>query len=101
MAEKFDFALIDGDHSYEGVLKDIEGILPLLADEAYLLFHDCHYFEIKEAINEALRRYPQELSDCGLMSVQQNPQKGEGAVIAGQQVIWGGLRLLRFARRSN
>lgn len=101
VAEKFDFALIDGDHNYEGVLKDIEGILPLLADEAYLLFHDCYYFEIKEAIEEALRRHPQELSDCGLVSVQQNPQKGEGAVVAGRQVIWGGLRLLRFARESN
>lgn len=100
VAEKFDFALIDGDHSYKGVLKDTEGTLPLLADGAYLLFHDCHYFEVNEAIDEALRRYPQELSDCGLISVQQSPGKEEGAVVAGRQVIWGGLRLLRFARKS-
>lgn len=96
--EKFDFALIDGDHSYEGVLKDVEGILPLLANEAYLLFHDSHYFEIKNAIDDALKKYPNQLSDCGLLSVEQNPQD---QFVDGQQVIWGGLRLLRFQRKIN
>ena len=30
---KFDFALIDGDHSTEGVVRDIRGVVPLLEEE--------------------------------------------------------------------
>lgn len=97
ISEKFDFAMIDGDHSYEGVVKDIEGALPLLANRAYLLFHDCHYFEIEEAINFALKKYPTQLSDFGLISVQKNPQD---QFVNGKQVIWGGLRLLKFQRNA-
>lgn len=98
VSEKFDFALIDGDHSYAGALNDIEGTLPLLADQAYLLFHDSHYFEVKDAIDEALKKYPQQLADCGTLSVHETPQTDGWAVVNGRQVVWGGLRLLRFNR---
>ena len=96
---KFDFALIDGDHSYQGALADIEGTLPLLADQAYLIFHDSHYFEVKDAINDALKKYPQELIDCGELSTLENHQEDEWGNSEGRQVIWGGLRLLRFKRK--
>lgn len=96
-ADKFDFVLIDGDHSYQGVLNDVEGVLPLLADEAYLLFHDCHYVEIRQAIDTVLKRYSKQLMDCGVLSVEHTPP-GELSPIDGQPVKWGGLRLLRYQR---
>lgn len=36
----FDFAFIDGDHSYEGIRGDWEGLLPLLAPGAIVALHD-------------------------------------------------------------
>lgn len=94
----FDFALIDGDHTYYGVVKDVEGVLPCLADEAYLIFHDSHYFEIDNAINEVLRRHASQLRDCGNLSVLANSEDRE---VNGRPVQWGGLRLLRFNRNYN
>ena len=38
----FDFAFIDGDHSYEGVKKDTEMIVPFMKSKGYVLFHDTH-----------------------------------------------------------
>ena len=73
--QPFEFALIDGDHSYEGVLKDIEGVLPYLADQAYLLFHDCHYPEVEQAIETALRQNAGILIDCGILSVDRTRLK--------------------------
>ena len=99
ISDKFDFVLIDGDHTYQGVLNDVEGVLPLLADEAYLLFHDAHYFEVRQAIDAALKQHGKELLDCGLLSVQYAAtQTGELSPIDGQPVKWGGLRLLRYQR---
>jgi predicted O-methyltransferase YrrM len=37
----FDFILIDGDHTYQGVLRDVRGVLPYAADGASIL---CHKF---------------------------------------------------------
>jgi predicted O-methyltransferase YrrM len=89
---KFDFVFIDGDHSFEGVLKDIEGVIPLLDAGGYILLHDAHYFEVKEAIDEALRRYPF-LTDCGMVSKEANPTDH---FYKNQRIIWGGFRLLRL-----
>lgn len=91
---RFDFALIDGDHSVEGVLRDISGVLPEMTDGAYLLFHDCHFIDVAEAIDEALRRHPQRLVDCGVLSVHRNPMAGE--TYRGWPVVWGGMRLLKY-----
>ena len=98
--EPFDFALIDGDHTTAGVLADIEGVLPLLADRAYLLFHDCHYHEVEAAVHQALQEHAHQLIDCGVVSVEEKQQAGEWAVVAGKPVKWGGLRLLRFLRHA-
>lgn len=97
--EPFTFALIDGDHSKQGVLRDIEGTLEQLADEAHLLFHDSHYFEVAEAIDEALVRHAGMLLDCGTLSTTCKPESAEGSGVEDRQVVWGGLRLLRFQRR--
>lgn len=37
---KFDFVFVDGDHSYAGVKRDYENILPFLSDKGVMLFHD-------------------------------------------------------------
>lgn len=36
----FDLVLIDGDHSYEGVKADTHTVIPNLADNAIVIFHD-------------------------------------------------------------
>lgn len=96
--ELFDLALIDGDHSFAGALKDLDGCLDHLGDGAHIVLHDCHFFEVRDAIREALRRHPGTLVDCGVVSVSDNPQQGEHAIVNGKLVIWGGLHLLRVVR---
>ena len=91
---RFDFVLIDGDHSYEGVRRDIEGVLTVLEPDSHLLFHDSHYWQIKQAIDDALA-VTSGLQDCGTLSREGAYEKRHEL---GQPVIWGGLRLLRFAQ---
>lgn len=92
--EPFDFAFIDGDHSYEGLLADIDGTLPLLADRAALLFHDSHHDRVKGALDDAVQKHAGVLADFGELSFERTtipppgPDSGD----------WGGLRLLGFDR---
>ncbi len=88
----FDFALIDGDHNYDGVRADIAGVLPHLSDQAYVLFHDAHYNDVRRAIDEAVST-SQELTDCGLISVEPTVLKENE-----NWITYAGLRLLRFQR---
>ena len=85
----FDFAFIDGFHEAEGVMRDIEGVMSCLADRAYLLFHDCHYHGVKQAINEAVRLYSSQLQDLGNLSLES---------VGSEEEQWGGMRLLLFMR---
>lgn len=39
--ETIDLAFIDGDHSKEGVMKDLESIFPKMKNESSILCHDC------------------------------------------------------------
>lgn len=88
---KFDFALIDGDHSTEGALRDIEGTLPLLEDNAWLLFHDAHHDPVAEAIRRAQHGSGSCLHDCGMLAteISFDPVAKENC---------GGLHLLQFCR---
>jgi hypothetical protein len=88
----FDFVLIDANHTYDSVRRDIAGVLPHLADRAYLLFHDGNYPDVKLAIDEAVAAHP-ELIDCGLLSVEPTILQHKG-----RAVTWAGLRLLRYQR---
>lgn len=36
-----DLAFIDGDHSYDGVMKDLEAVLPKMKPDGIILCHDC------------------------------------------------------------
>jgi predicted O-methyltransferase YrrM len=46
----FDFVLIDGLHLYKQVSRDIEGVLPHLQDDAYVMFHDAFHYGVGTAI---------------------------------------------------
>jgi SAM-dependent methyltransferase len=94
---RFDFALIDGDHELPGVIRDIEGVLPTLEDDAHVIFHDAHYYQVADAIDQILQKYPDSLVDCGMISAEQTI---EDNVENGHPVIWGGLRMLRFHRAA-
>jgi predicted O-methyltransferase YrrM len=85
----FDFVLIDGIHVYEQVTLDIAGVLPFLADGAYVLFHDAFHFGVSKAIAEAVRDLP-EFHDCGYVCSKPATKVG--------LVPMGGFRLLRFEK---
>jgi hypothetical protein len=49
------FAFLDGDHSYESTKKDFELVVPWMAENGIIAFHDCMYFEgVSRVIGEAL-----------------------------------------------
>jgi predicted O-methyltransferase YrrM len=91
---KFDFALIDGDHSTEGVIRDIRGTLPHLENQAYLLLHDAHNADVIEGIDQCVRDPANGLTDCGLLSTEKTADAAPG-------IFWGGSRLLRFTRKTH
>lgn len=86
---KFDFALIDGDHSYEGVVRDIEGTLPVLLPGTQILFHDAHYEPVQRGIDDMKAKYPS-LSEVGMLSTFGTPDKENPGI------VWGGIRVLRY-----
>ncbi len=96
---QFDFAFIDGDHSTEGLLRDIEIALEHLEPGSHLVFHDSHFVEVEDGLHQAVRRWP-EVIDCGELSLHAKPHDAEPREIDGRPVRWGGLRLLRFAGRA-
>ncbi len=51
---KFDLIYIDGDHTYESVLNDIENSLPLLTYNGVMCGHDCNEFTpgVEQAVKQ-------------------------------------------------
>lgn len=90
----FDFVLIDGDHSYQGVKRDAIGVLPFVADGAYLLFHDSFFPEIDRALDEYARQ--QNVIDFGVLTREVTSQE----MPSGDVVHWGGLRMMQVRNRS-
>ena len=84
-----DFVLIDGLHMYDQVVKDIAGVLPHLADGAYVLFHDAFHYGVATAIREAVEANAS-LVDCGYPCRTANHW-------ADPAMPYNGFRLLRYA----
>jgi predicted O-methyltransferase YrrM len=94
----FDFIFIDGDHKREPVIRDVEGVLDIAAPGAHLLFHDSHFWQVREALDACVAKYPGRLFDCGMLSAF-----GTGAVVTPEGITtrMGGLRMLRVAPEAN
>jgi predicted O-methyltransferase YrrM len=91
---KFDFVFIDGNHYYEACLADIHGVVPYLADDAVILFHDAFFAGVEDAIHDALET-EHRLVDCGMVSTV--PYHGSAhQSYRGRPQIFGGIRMLRF-----
>jgi predicted O-methyltransferase YrrM len=88
--EPFDFALIDGLHTYDQVVQDIAACLPHLADGAYLVFHDAFHLGVSEAIREAIE-HDNRLHDCGYLS--------SSVCTDDPLVAYRGIRVVRFANQ--
>jgi predicted O-methyltransferase YrrM len=88
----FDFAFIDGDHTRDGVVRDIEATLPTLSAEAHLLFHDANFPHVRDGIDHCVGAAGGRLADAGLLSVERSPDPETG------EMVWGGLRLLRYVQ---
>ncbi|MDB2689114.1 class I SAM-dependent methyltransferase [Luminiphilus sp.] len=61
----FDWIYVDGDHSYEGIRKDIEAAAPLIREGGYLVFNDYAHitplglgsFGVHRAVTEFAQRH--------------------------------------------
>jgi predicted O-methyltransferase YrrM len=91
---KFDFVFIDGDHTFDGVWKDANGVLTYVEKYTFLLFHDHYYPEVFRAIRQFVSSYPHKLIDCGPITTEYSSQNEPD----GREIHWGGLRLLRVVR---
>lgn len=93
----FELVLVDGDHSYKGVKRDIKGICPHLADGAYVLHHDAYNGPIRQAIDESLQNDC--WNDLGMLSVNKTDIPDENAE-GPNSAEWGGIRVCRYRARS-
>jgi hypothetical protein len=47
-----DFILVDADHSYEGIMSDLENYYPKLKSGGHMFIHDCYLECVRQAIND-------------------------------------------------
>jgi predicted O-methyltransferase YrrM len=85
----FDFVLVDGLHIHRQAVEDIRGLIPYLADGAYVLFHDAFHYGVAAAIGEAVHADPR-LIDCGYVC-------RTARMNADPNTPYNGFRLLRFS----
>jgi hypothetical protein len=50
--ESLDFVFIDADHSYEGVMRDVQAWAPKVRKGGIVFGHDIHFDTVKRAVNE-------------------------------------------------
>ena len=76
--KSIDLAFVDGDHSYDGCLNDLEAVLPKMKPNCYILVHDCYqdsdclkallYF-----VNKHNLKFEQVRYSCGMCVIQCQP----------------------------
>ena len=92
----FDFVLIDGDHSQEGTLRDLNGVLPFCGDGAYILCHDCFFPTVTLAVDEFVYRHASKVVDFGPLTRDTSAAAdANGNTSAEHPARWGGLRVLQ------
>lgn len=92
---RVDLALVDGDHSFDGVLKDARAVLRVMRSGGYICFHDAFYSDVRKAIDQFVDECGGQVTDFGCFTREYVSQK----VDEGRTEHWGGLRLL-FVNRS-
>ncbi|MGB0385259.1 MAG: class I SAM-dependent methyltransferase [Ardenticatenaceae bacterium] len=89
----FDFVLIDGDHSYEGLMRDAVGVLPFVSNGAYILFHDSFFSEVRRGLDDFVKQHADQVVDFGAMTREITLHEAET-----KPVQWGGLRMVQVRR---
>lgn len=89
----FDFVFIDGDHTSRGVLRDAEGVLPFVADGAYLLFHDGFFPDVASGIRSFLAKHSSQVIDCGILTREMSQEATSPSTL-----FWGGMWLVQVRR---
>ena len=87
----FDFALVDGDHRYESVIRDAEGVAPYISPGGYVLFHDSYNEGVGQAIEDFVQRHSEDFHDLGFITRETT----RGTSPDGLPAHWGGLRLVQ------
>lgn len=93
----FDFAFIDAGHQMRAVLRDAVGVLPYLADGAYLLFHDAFRSDVREGIDRFACMHPASIIDFGMVTRQFTCGPGLDPNDPGMRSC--GFRLLQYRKR--
>ena len=75
--KKIDLLYIDGDHSYNAVIKDFEMYFPLVREGGFIIFDDYlpDYHDPYKAINDICNKYSKELNIIGLTEDKGNYNK--------------------------
>jgi len=68
----FDFIYIDGDHSYEGCLRDLKSYYPLARAGALISGHDYSYGGVARAVDDFIRAH-EELKGVSLFLTDEHP----------------------------
>lgn len=88
----FDLVFIDGDHSYDGVVRDAEGVLPYVQEGSILLFHDCFFSDVARGLDDFVQKHAERVVDFGPITREFTLQREEGR----PDTSWGGLRMMQI-----
>ena len=95
---KFDFAFVDGDHSFESCRNDLLGLTSILEKDALVLLHDARYPAVADAIKDVVNSTS--FIDCGLIGRDANEFQRH-VLCRGKPTVWGGLHMLRYNTSKN
>jgi predicted O-methyltransferase YrrM len=95
----FDFVLIDASHDTAGVLRDVNGVVPFLAEGACVLFHDSFRRAVSAAIDIVVWTHASAFLDFGLVT-REFTRSEDKVEVDGTTRVSCGFRLLRYRRPS-